>query len=132
MATMNRAQTWIVGIGAALVLLLAVIVPWNETLRNQHFTRTRPLGYHPIFDPPTVEQGPRGVEVNWPMVLVPMGAILVAAIAGFVIAGSLQAPAAPVRPAARESDAPARCPAPAAAPNPEGFAPGQPPRTRDR
>lgn len=90
---LNAAQRWIAGVGAAVLLGLAVYVPWKQiTPVGRGQTETRLIGYGWVFSPPMRHDWPEDAgataEVDWSRVVVPAMAVAAAAVVGLLLTHS--------------------------------------------
>lgn len=90
---MNITQRWIIGVGAVVLLGLAVYVPWTgRCFVGQDMETVTPLVYRPIWSPPQVKHPDCSVVIDLPATLLPMGGVTVVAAAAFLLAGSPRGP----------------------------------------
>jgi predicted GNAT family acetyltransferase len=77
-------QMWIILAGIASLALLAAYVPWTYTIHLTERQSEKPAGYAFLFAPPQPEHNNPGcgVKVDLPRVIIPMGAVVCATIAG--------------------------------------------------
>ena len=85
---LSPIQKRIVGVGAACLCFLACYVPWTYTFQGNGIFREKPAGYYFIFVPPGPEWHTNfyGVKVNVSQVVITMTVVVIATIAGVLLA----------------------------------------------
>ena len=91
---MNPIQRYILMGGGAIVVALALYVPWVHVLNTDTIHREKPAGYAPIFAPPATEKDHHafGVRIDWARVVIPMVAAVIATAVGVLLTWKRRSP----------------------------------------